>query len=174
MGIASRDLTGDGYPEVYLTSQADNKLQTLADPAERPPTYDDIALERGATAHQPYAGGRRALNGLAPRIRRREQRRLRRPLRREGQRGGQAEYATRDPSNLLLGQPDGTFVEGAVHAGIMTFARPRPRLADLNLDGLLDLVVVTRRERGQVWRNVGARRGGGARPRWATWIAVRP
>ena len=30
MGIASRDLTGDGYPGVYLTSQADNKLQTLA------------------------------------------------------------------------------------------------------------------------------------------------
>ena len=33
MGIASQDLTGDGYPEVYLTSQADNKLQTLADGA---------------------------------------------------------------------------------------------------------------------------------------------
>ena len=31
MGIASQDLTGDGLPEVYLTSQADNKLQTLAD-----------------------------------------------------------------------------------------------------------------------------------------------
>ncbi|HYH93851.1 MAG TPA: FG-GAP-like repeat-containing protein, partial [Candidatus Saccharimonadales bacterium] len=31
MGIASEDLTGDGYPEVYLTSQGDNKLQTLAD-----------------------------------------------------------------------------------------------------------------------------------------------
>ena len=29
MGIASHDLTGDGYPEVYLTSQGDNKLQTL-------------------------------------------------------------------------------------------------------------------------------------------------
>src|SRR5207253_11307127 len=30
MGIASYDLTGDGYPEIYLTSQADNRLQTLA------------------------------------------------------------------------------------------------------------------------------------------------
>ena len=30
MGIASYDLTGDGQPEVYLTSQGDNKLQTLA------------------------------------------------------------------------------------------------------------------------------------------------
>ncbi len=36
MGIASYDLTGDGYPEVYLTSQADNKLQTLADGPARP------------------------------------------------------------------------------------------------------------------------------------------
>ena len=34
MGIASHDLTGDGYPEVYLTSQADNKLQTLSDVAD--------------------------------------------------------------------------------------------------------------------------------------------
>ncbi len=46
MGIASHDLTGDGYPEVFLTSQADNKLQTLADGPARP-TYEDIALERG-------------------------------------------------------------------------------------------------------------------------------
>ena len=30
MGIASYDLTGDGYPDVYLTSQGDNKLQALA------------------------------------------------------------------------------------------------------------------------------------------------
>ena len=46
MGIASQDLTGDAYPEVYLTSQGDNKLQTLADGAARP-TYEDIALRRG-------------------------------------------------------------------------------------------------------------------------------
>ncbi len=40
MGIASYDLTDDGYPEVYLTSQADNKLQTLTDPADGRPTYE--------------------------------------------------------------------------------------------------------------------------------------
>ena len=33
MGIASYDVTGDGLPEVFLTSQGDNKLQTLADGA---------------------------------------------------------------------------------------------------------------------------------------------
>ena len=44
----ARTSTGDGYPEVYLTSQGDNKLQTLEDgPAT--PTYEDIALARGVT-----------------------------------------------------------------------------------------------------------------------------
>ena len=31
MGIASYDLEGDGYPDYFLTSMADNKLQTLAE-----------------------------------------------------------------------------------------------------------------------------------------------
>ena len=49
----------------------------------------------------------------------------------------------KDPSNLLLGQPDGTFSEGAEDAGILSFERGRgAALADLNLDGLLDLVEV--------------------------------
>ncbi|HEX5949488.1 MAG TPA: VCBS repeat-containing protein, partial [Actinomycetota bacterium] len=56
MGIAEYDLTGDGLPEVFLTSQGDNRLQTLADGATGP-TYEDIALERGVTAHRPYTGG---------------------------------------------------------------------------------------------------------------------
>ena len=37
----------------------------------------------------------------------------------------QPDYATRDPSNLLIGQPDGTFVEGAEAAGIVDFDRAR-------------------------------------------------
>ena len=32
MGIASYDVTGDGYPDVFLTSQGDNRL---ADPDRR-------------------------------------------------------------------------------------------------------------------------------------------
>ena len=55
MGIASTDATGDGYPDYYLTSQGDNKLQALVDgPAQ--PRYGDIALERGVTVHRPYSG----------------------------------------------------------------------------------------------------------------------
>ncbi len=57
----------------------------------------------------------------------------------------QSGYATRDPSNLLIGQADGTFVEGAEAAGIVGFDRARgAALVDLNLDGMLDLVVVNR------------------------------
>src|SRR3954447_16055923 len=56
MGIASQDLTGDGLPEVYLTSQGDNKLQTLAAGPSHP-AFRDIALAHGVTAAQPYAGG---------------------------------------------------------------------------------------------------------------------
>jgi hypothetical protein len=56
MGIASYDVTGDSYPDYYLTSQGDNKLQTLtAGPAQ--PTYRDIALKRGVNAAAPSTGG---------------------------------------------------------------------------------------------------------------------
>jgi len=56
MGIASQDITGDGYPEVYLTSQGDNKLQTLAGDPGRP-EYRDMALARGVTATTQFTGG---------------------------------------------------------------------------------------------------------------------
>ena len=52
MGIASQDLTGDGRPEVFLTSQADNKLQTLAAGAARP----DYRGHRAAAAGSPRSG----------------------------------------------------------------------------------------------------------------------
>ena len=55
MGIASHDVTGDGLPEVFLTSQGDNKLQALTEGAAQP-SYSDIAIRRGVTAHRPFAG----------------------------------------------------------------------------------------------------------------------
>ena len=173
MGIASADITGDGYPEVYLTSQGDNKLQTLADgPAQ--PTYEDIALERGATAHRPFTGGDMLpstawhaefgdvnddgfLDLFVV----------------KGNVEAQEDYAMRDPNNLLLGQADGTFVEGAEEAGIVSFQRGRGgAVVDLNLDGLLDLVVVNRVEPVSLWRNVGAGSADEAEP-MGTWIAIR-
>jgi hypothetical protein len=157
MGIASEDITGDGYPEVFLTSQGDNKLQTLADgPAQ--PTYEDIALERGATAHRPYTGGdvlpstawhaefADVNNDGFPDL-----------FVAKGNVEAQEGYAMNDPSNLLIGQSDGTFVEGGEAAGIVSYDRARgAALADLDLDGLLDLVVANRVEPVTVWRNVGS------------------
>ncbi len=46
MGIANYDLNGDGLPEVFLTSQGDNKLQTLATGPTQP-DYEDIAFAAG-------------------------------------------------------------------------------------------------------------------------------
>ena len=48
MGIASQDLTGDGHPEVFLTSQGDNKLQTLAAGAARPDVQGHRAAQRAS------------------------------------------------------------------------------------------------------------------------------
>ena len=55
MGIASYDLTGKGYPDVFLTSQGDNKLQTLAAGSGKP-TYRNIGLQRGVNVAHPFSG----------------------------------------------------------------------------------------------------------------------
>ena len=46
MGIASYDLTGDGYPDVYLTSQGDNQLQALTEGADEA----DLSATSGSSA----------------------------------------------------------------------------------------------------------------------------
>jgi hypothetical protein len=67
------------------------------------------------------------------------------------------DFAAQDPSNLMLGQADGTFVESAEVAGVLSFSRARgAALADFNLDGLLDLIAVNRRENVKLWRNLGS------------------
>ena len=177
MGIASYDLTGDGRPEVYLTSQGDNKLQTLAEGAAQP-NYSDIAFERGVTAHRPFTGDV-VLPSTAwhPEFQDVNNDGLIDLFVSKGNVEAMTEYAADDPSNLLLGQADGTFVESAESAGILSFARARgAALTDLNLDGMLDLVVVNRRENVKIWRNVGS--GDPRRPQtmgnWAmgSWIGV--
>ncbi|MDP9495110.1 MAG: CRTAC1 family protein [Actinomycetota bacterium] len=157
MGIASYDLTGDGLPEVFLTSQGDNKLQTLA--GEAGPHYTDIALDRGANAHRPFAGEDLLLPSTAWHA---EFQDVNNDTYvdifvAKGNVEAMPEFAADDPSNLLLGNPDGTFTEGAEDAGIVNFATGRGgALADLNLDGLLDMIQVNRRENISLWRNVGS------------------
>ncbi len=173
MGIASHDVTGDGRPEVFLTSQGDNKLQTLTGAGDRP-AYEDIALERGVTAHRPFTGGDVLPStawhdefadvnndGVAD------------LFVAKGNVEAEEGYATRDPNNLLIGRADGTFEEGAETAGIVSYERARgAAVVDLDLDGLLDLVVVNRAAPAELWRNVG--RGNGDRPApMGSWAAVR-
>jgi len=157
MGIASQDLTGDGYPEVFLTSQGDNKLQTLTIGAAQP-TYRDIALKRGATASRPFTGGD-VLPSTAwhPEFEDVNNDGFMDLFISKGNVSAQPDFAQRDPSDLLLGQPDGTFVEAADQAGIVSFERGRgAALSDFNLDGLLDLILVNYGADAMLWRNVGA------------------
>ncbi len=126
MGIASADLDGDGYPEVFLTSMSDNKLQQLEAGAARP-SYRDIAFKRGATAHRPYIGGDvhpstawhaqfADVNhdGLAD------------LFIVKGNISAMPDFAAQDPNNLLLQRADGTFAEAGQLANVASF-RARPR-----------------------------------------------
>ena len=84
----------------------------------------------------------------------------------------QTEYAAKDPSNLLIGQADGSFVEGAPAAGMVGYDRVRgAALVDLNGDGLLDVVQVARRANIKLWRNAGSGDRQTTRP-MGHWIAV--
>jgi hypothetical protein len=172
MGIASQDLTGDGHPEVFLTSQGDNKLQTLENgPAQ--PTYKDMALKAGVTAQRPYTGGD-VLPSTAwhPEFEDVNNDGLVDLFVSKGNVEAQPDYATRDPSNLLIGQEDGTFVEGGEAAGIVGYDRARgASLVDLNLDGMLDLVVVHREANVSLWRNVGSGDADQPAP-MGQWIAI--
>jgi hypothetical protein len=157
MGIASYDVTGDGYPEYFLTSQSDNKLQTLAGGPSQP-RYRNIALERGVTANRPFVGD----TTLPSTAWHAEFQDVNNDgyvdlFVAKGNVEAMPDYAAKDPSNLLLGQPDGTFKESAQAAGIVSFGRARgAALADFNLDGMLDLIEVNRSENVSLWRNVGS------------------
>ncbi len=157
MGIATDDLDGDGMPEYYLTSMADNKLQKVVVPETGPlvPKFADVAFKRGVTAHRPFVGedlnpstawhaqfGDVNNDGLAD------------LFVAKGNVDRMPDFALADPNNLMVQQADGTFVEAADRAGVASTRLSRGgQLVDLNRDGLLDLVVVNRREGAQVWRN---------------------
>jgi hypothetical protein len=83
------------------------------------------------------------------------------------------DFAMLDPTNLLLGGPDGKYVESATEAGLVNYQRGRGGLlVDLNGDGLLDGVIVNRWDRAKVFRNVGA--GTAAQPKpMGHWLQVR-
>ncbi|MBK6616075.1 CRTAC1 family protein [Ottowia sp.] len=154
MGIAVRDLDGDGAPEVFLTSMADNKLQTLDSGTSRP-SFKDIAFAAGVSAHRPYVGG-----DVRPSTAWHAQFE---DFNNDGSvdlfiAKGNVEgkhFAMLDPNNLLLQVRPMHFAEFGDKAGIGSVKEGRGAIvADLNMDGLLDIVVVNRNERAEMWRQL--------------------
>jgi hypothetical protein len=172
MGIASYDVTGDGYPDVFLTSQTDSRLQTLTSGPSQP-TYRDIGSKRGVNVAQPFTGGD-VLPSTAwhPEFQDVNNDGFIDLFISKGNVDAQPDFAMKDPNNLLLGQLDGTFKESADVAGILNFERGRgAALADFNLDGMLDLVEVNYAATVRIWRNVGS--GDTAHPApMGNWLAL--
>ncbi|MEM9224210.1 MAG: CRTAC1 family protein [Pseudomonadota bacterium] len=166
MGIAARDITGDGRPEIAVTSMADQKLFTLKDPAHRP-AFSSIAYERGTTAHVPHIGDEgRPSAGWHVAFGDVDNDGLDDLYFAKGNVNQMPSLAMRDPDNLLMQGADGRFTEAAADAGVASMERGRgAALVDLNRDGLLDLVVVQRRAPMAVYQNETSQPG--------HWLAVR-
>ncbi len=188
MGIASHDIDFDGYPEYFLTSMADNKLQKLGEiPADgKPkPSYNDVAFAKGATAHRPYTGGEiRPSTAWHTEFE---------DVNNDGRtdlfvaKGNVAEmpdFAEKDPNNLLVQGEDGKFIEMGDKAGVASMAKGRGgALADFNLDGLVDLLVVNQGSPVEIWRNttegagrflqIALRQEGANRDAVGAWIEVK-
>ena len=160
MGIASRDITGHGLPEVFLSSMGDQKLQ-FRDPDTPGPAYHNAPYALGATAHRPYTGGDgRPSTGWQIDFGDVDNDGRDDVFIAKGNVEQMPASAMQDPDNLLMQNPDGSFTEQGAVAGVASMARGRGALLlDMNLDGLLDLVVVNRRAPVAIYQNTTARTG---------------
>jgi hypothetical protein len=174
MGIAEADLNGDGYPEYALTSMGDTKLQQLdIEGGEDRPEYNDIAYEAGATAQRPYQGtDYRPSTGWHSEFADVNNDNVLDLFISKGNVESMPEFAAYDPNNLLIGNWDGTFTEVGGIAGVASEKRGRgAAVVDLNMDGMLDIVVVNRNSPTSLFRNLGAKTPWGHGP-LGNWIEV--
>ena len=163
MGIASRDITGNGYPEIYLTSMADQKLHILRSLTH--PIYDDAPYEMGITAHRPYMGGDgRPSTGWHVAFG-------------DFQNDGLDDISFPKvmlnicravpcvTNNLLVATEQGRFIEMGDQAGIASLHRGRgAAIMDFNRDGRLDIAVVNRRAPLEIYQNIS--------PKTGNWIGI--
>ena len=186
MGIATHDVTGDGYPEYFLTNMMANKLATLGNGAAAGPRFVNMAGSAGVVSPRPYAGSDQDKVSTAWHAQFAD-------LNNDGlvdlfiAKGNvdeMEEGAIEDPNNLLLRQQDGSFQEVGLRAGVGNMDRSRgAALVDLDLDGRLDIVVVNRRANAEIlhnqsdesghWLQVALRQGGGNVNAIGAWIEVR-
>ena len=152
MGIASRDITGNGLSEVMLTSMGDQLLQ-FALPGG---VYENVPYSFGSYVQRPSTGDDgRPSTGWHAEFGDVDNDGWSDLFVAKGNVDQMPGNAAKDPNNLLIRTPDGPFVDRGAEAGVASPHRSRGAgLYDLNLDGRLDLVVVNRRAPLEIHENV--------------------
>ncbi len=174
MGISEADINGDGRPDYVLSSMGDTMLQTLDEEADEDlPVYRDIAFDRKMTAHRPYVGGdAKPSTGWHTQFADFNNDARADLFIAKGNVESMKDFAAFDPDNLLLGGLDGTFHEMGDKAGIDLNRKGRGAVVqDFNADGMLDLLVVNRKDNVSLFRNLGIKTEWGHAP-MGNWIGL--